>query len=502
MLRRDFLKYSGSAAVTALIGRTSLAAEPAQDTWMYEFTSSEKIWKLGYQTPASDLAAADIPVKGHFPLATVGTLFRNGPAIHDLGGMRNHHWFDGDGMVQRFSIGENKISHLGRVIQTRKYQAEMAQHKRLYNAFGTVFANSIPASSADTINVANTSVLPLQDELLALWEGGSAYALDPVSLEARGVKKWGEQGNAQLNGLPFSAHPKIDTQGTIWNFGIDMQRNMMVLYQIDANGKLRRAAPLRIPNIAMVHDFVVSDRHLIFLLPPLVMDVDKLRSGNSYLDSHQWRPELGTRILVIDKSDWSNTQWLELPAGFLFHTGNAWEDANGVIHLDYVHAADPDALFDTTRNVMRAAYPHIASTQIAKLEIDTKVHQVKQELITLNAEFPRVDPRLVGQRHRHLFLATKSSATRPLFQAITRLDMESGKTEAYDYGADHIAEEHIFVPDKQDGTGWVLGTALDLTRKVTKLSCFRADRLNEGPVAQASLPYALPLGLHGAFVAA
>jgi len=62
-------------------------------------------------------------------------------------------------------------------------------------------------------------------------------------------------------------------------------------------------------------------------------------------------------------------------------------------------------------------------------------------------------------------------------------------------------EEHVFVPDGA-GPGWVLGTAFDFGRQKTLLSCFAADRLAAGPVAQATLPYALPLGLHGAFVPA
>jgi carotenoid cleavage dioxygenase len=63
-----------------------------------------------------------------------------------------------------------------------------------------------------------------------------------------------------------------------------------------------------------------------------------------------------------------------------------------------------------------------------------------------------------------------------------------------------MVEEHVFVPDGP-GPGWVLGTALDFVQQKTLLSCFAADALAAGPVAQATLPYALPLGLHGAFVA-
>ena len=63
-----------------------------------------------------------------------------------------------------------------------------------------------------------------------------------------------------------------------------------------------------------------------------------------------------------------------------------------------------------------------------------------------------------------------------------------------------VVEEHLFVPDGP-GPGWVIGTAFDFARKKTVLSCFVANALADGPVAQATLAHALPLGLHGVFVA-
>lgn len=48
---------------------------------------------------------------------------------------------------------------------------------------------------------------------------------------------------------------------------------------------------------------------------------------------------------------------------------------------------------------------------------------------------------------------------------------------------------------------WVTGTALDWVRKKTLPSCFVANALADGRVAKATLAHALPLGLHGVFVA-
>ena len=80
--------------------------------------------------------------------------------------------------------------------------------------------------------------------------------------------------------------------------------------------------------------------------------------------------------------------------------------------------------------------------------------------------------------------------------------MEDGATQRFDYGAEWMAEEHILVPEHSAAGArarWIVGTALDLRRKETVLSVFLAADVADGPVAQARLPYALPIGLHGCF---
>ncbi len=51
--------------------------------------------------------------------------------------------------------------------------------------------------------------------VFALWEGGSAIEIDPDSLATRGPTEWRED----LIAAPFSAHPLIDVDGSVWNFG-------------------------------------------------------------------------------------------------------------------------------------------------------------------------------------------------------------------------------------------------------------------------------------------
>ena len=499
-LLRRLLAAGSVSPLLQLIPSMSAHADTldAPDAWQAQFDASTMPWKSAFATPRGDLPLTAARVRGRFPDAVAGTLYRIGPAGHDLGGERYHHWFDGDGMAHRFVIAGSEVHHQGRYVATAKRAAEMRAGRRLTEGFGTVFKGTDEVTSPDSMNVANISMLHVGGELLALWEGGSATRLDPQTLETRGIKTW----RADLAGVPFSAHPRVEPDGTVWNFGVSSNSGLLLLYEIAPDGVLRRADALPLADLPMIHDFAVTARHLVFLLPPLVYDVKRRMAGASVLDSHVWRPELGMRALVIDKKDWKRQQTFMLPVGFLFHLGNAWEEetASGtVVHVDYARSADASTLFVSTRDVMRGKLVRAASPTLAVAGLDLGSGKATQVDLAAEAEFPRIDPRSVGLRHGHVLHATNPLVGLPMLSAIAKTNVESGSSQVFSYGKESVVEEHLFVPDGR-GPGWVLGTVFDYAQKKTVLSCFAADALTDGPVAQATLPYALPLGLHGTFV--
>lgn len=499
MKRRELLTLGLAAGGLPWLA-TMAAPVNEPDSWQAQFAASREPWTPAFATPAGDFPLTRATVRGRFPDAVAGTLYRNGPAGHVLGGERYHHWFDGDGMVQRFVIDGREVHHQGRYVATTKWVAEMKAGRRLTEGFGTVFSGRDEVTSPDAMNVANISLLPLGGELLALWEGGSATRLDPRSLQSRGLKTW----RSDLEGAPFSAHPRTEPDGTVWNFGVVAQRGLLLLYEIAPDGALRRADALALGEMPMVHDFVVTERHLVFLLPPLVYDPQRRAAGASVLDAHVWRPERGLRALVIDKADWTRRQEFRLPSGFLFHLGNAWEEeaAGGtVIHLDFARSDDARGLLLDTRELMRGRAGGTPGPRLTAATLDLRSGEATQTDLGIEAEFPVVDQRLTGRRHRQLFHATGTRGGLPLWNAIAATDVETGISQRFSHGPQTIVEEHLFAPDGL-GPGWVIGTVHDLAQKRTVLSCFAADALSDGPVAQATLPYALPLGLHGTFVAA
>ena len=117
------------------------------------------------------------------------------------------------------------------------------------------------------------------------------------------------------------------------------------------------------------------------------------------------------------------------------------------------------------------------------------------------AEYPRIDPRRTGQRHRKTFaLSGSGSEDGWPFRRVASIDPEQGAIDGWTYPRDQIPEEHVFVPrGEAEGDGWLIGPHLDVGREATGLNVFDAKHISEGPVWQGILPYPLPLGLHGTF---
>jgi len=159
---------------------------------------------------------------------------------------------------------------------------------------------------------------PRHGKLLALWEAGSPYRLDAQTLTTLGVKNFGDK----FKGLPFSAHPLDDGQGGLWNFGVWYVggEKQLLVYQVASDDSIARMEVIELPQASYLHAFAQSENKLVFYISSCVYE-----EGETYVDAFKWRPELPSQLLVIDKADFSVRQLHRLPAGFVFHFGQAIE---------------------------------------------------------------------------------------------------------------------------------------------------------------------------------
>jgi all-trans-8'-apo-beta-carotenal 15,15'-oxygenase len=495
--RRDRLRQALNAALVGRAGGSPAATDDGAVA--FNRALAETPWLIGWAGRDRDAVVDDLTVEGRMPPDLGGMFYRNGPARHEVGGLRYRHWFDGDGFVQAFRFAHGRVSFRGRFVATAKRRAESAAGRALMPTFDTLPPGAAAMADPDAMNVANIHVLPLGDRLLALWEGGSAHDLDPDTLDTRGIHVW----RPDLAGLPFSAHPKVEPDGTVWNFGLSLRDGRLWIYRIDPDGRLHSASAIDAGQRGMMHDFAVTRRHLLFLMPPFLAEDSRDPRPKAVLDRFGWHPDRPTLVLVVDKDDPTRRRRYELPPGFGFHFTNAWEEADGTIRFLFHMAADASVLTQALRRVMRGEVASFSPTRplLAALHPDGRA-----DVIWPNApfsEFPTVDPRVVGLPTRHAYQVERTGTEIGFrLNAVVRRDLAAGAEDRFDFGRDVLAEEHIVVPRPAataEGDGWLIGTVLDVARRRTAVTVFDALRLADGPVARAWLPFALPLGFHGRF---
>lgn len=480
------------AAAAAGAAGLSHAAAPG-DAWRSSYTP--------YNGPLkAPLDSGPLHIEGRWPAALQGTLYRVGPARRELGGVAMNHWFDGDGMLQAFRFESGKVSHRGGLLATPKLKAEEAAGRLLYSGFAQTLPQSPPLNGPDTVNPANINLLPLpaSRELLALWEGGSALSVDPQSLQAKGFKVW----SPDTQGAPFSAHPRVAPDGTVWSFGYMPGTGRLLVYEISPGGQLRRQHVLPAPQADMVHDFAITERHLVFLLMPLKFS-GTLGAGNP-LSHYRWEEKSPLVVLLVDKADFK-VQRFELPATGVFHLANAWEQG-GTVQVRFV--AQPDILGVMQKmDVNRSRSAKTGATQWTEITLNPATGQADmQALGPDHVEFPRIHPARNGLPTRFTTLLTRSrqmDARVDGFDSV--LTLHGGQQKNHCYGDGWIAEEHVYVPSSTnapEGRGWLVGTAYHWPSERTALSVFDASAVDAGPQARVTLPYGLPLGLHGQFVPA
>ncbi|SFF96507.1 Retinal pigment epithelial membrane protein [Mycobacterium sp. 455mf] len=125
---------------------------------------------------------------------------------------------------------------------------------------------------------------------------------------------------------------------------------------------------------------------------------------------------------------------------------------------------------------------------------------VAEPLAQMGCEFPQIDQRRSTQAHSVTYVTVPSDGEGS-GEGIGRFDHAGGSVQAY-CPPGHKLVEPIFVPrpgSSAEDDGWVLTVGYDETQHRSRLMVFDAPRVDAGPIAEAWLPFHLPMSYHGAF---
>ena len=466
-------------------------------------TSTKKAWAKALTNPAPEFPPTQLPVlSGQIPEGLRGTLYRNGPGRLERGGDRAGHWFDGDGAILAVHFRDRTATALYRYVQTAGYQAETAAGKFIYSNYGMTAPGPLWQRWGKPVkNAANTSVLALPDKLLALWEGDNPHALDLETLETRGLDNLGGLDNT----LPYSAHCKRDPDtGYIFNFGITAgAKGKLNLYKSNPTGKIVQKTTFLLDGIPAIHDFVMAGRYLVFFVPPLRLNPLPLLAGlRCYSESFDWKPQLGTQILVFDRETLSLVSRSETDPWFQWHFANGWVDSTGAIIINLVEYQD----FTTNQYLKEVATGQtttLAKATLWQVRIEPETAKVQQaeEILNRHCEFPVVSPSEVGQPSRYTYLSVRREGvdiSQEMFGAIARFDSLTGNLTCADFGENCYPTEPIYARDAIDrDRGWILTLVYDGNSHTSAVWIFDSLDLAGAPVCRLGLPSVVPMGFHG-----
>ena len=184
---------------------------------------------------------------------------------------------------------------------------------------------------------------------------------------------------------------------------------------------------------------------------------------------------------------------------------NAYDDGDAVV-LDAARFPrmlfmNPDAADDGHRN---ADMP-----KLHRWRLDRRTGALKSTpLDDRVGEFPRVDERRLGDKHRFGYMAggdADEEERQLLFTAVHKYDLERGRTEVRTFGRGNGVGEPLFVPrmpDAAEDDGYVLVLAYDRTRNSSEFLILDARDITAEPIATVRLPHRVPYGFHGNWVPA
>jgi carotenoid cleavage dioxygenase-like enzyme len=441
-----------------------------------------------------------LKVTGELPRELNGTLYRNGP--NPQFEVPGAHWFVGDGMLHAFHLENGRASYRNRWIRTPKWQAEHDAGRALFHGFAGKLPDA-PASVTRDGGVANTNIIFHGGRLLALEEGHPPTEIEPGTLKRTGYCDY----KGAISG-PFTAHPKIDPlTGEMVFFGYNAAGPFtpaLSFGSVNASGVVTRFDRFDAPYASMVHDFIVTENHLLFPVLPITGSMDRAMRGKP---PYAWEPEKGAYVGVMKRNGSAkDLVWFRAENCYVFHVMNAWEEENRIIAdvMQFEEAplfTHPDGS-PTDPNKSRARLCRWTFDLAGNTDRFTQTY-----LDDMTGEFPRIDDRRAGLKSKHGWYAC-ANPDLPAFSwlsGIVHVDGNGKRLGNYLLPAGDTISEPAFVEraaDAAEGDGWLLSVVWRARENRSDLAVFNATDIEAGPVALVHLGHRVPDGFHGNWVGA
>ena len=431
-----------------------------------------------FRPTRQEVTLAALDVTGSIPRHLDGRYVRIGPNPIGNPDPATHHWFVGEGMVHGVRLRDGRAEW---------YRNRFVRSSGVAEALG----GPAPAGRANPVfpDVSpNTNVIRSAGRTLAISEGG----IRPYSL----TEDLDTIGPCDFDGtLPvgWTAHPHADpTTGELhavsYFFGWGNTLHYTVL---GTDGRITRQVEIGVHGSPMVHDFSLTSGHVIVYDLPVAFDLAMV-SGPDLGFPYRWDPEYPARVGVMPRdSDGSDVRWFDVEPCYVFHPMNAFEDGDTIV----IDLARHPKMFDTAR-----LGPSEGPPTLDRWTIDLAAGKVIETCLDdRGQEFPRIDERRTGLRHRVGYTVGASlnaSADLEMTSAVHRHDLIEGRAESRSFGRHVGVSEFVFVASSDDaaeGDGVLMGYTHDRTTEESTLTILDAQSLETVASVGDSRPHPIRL---------
>lgn len=464
---------------------------------------------MGFASLDTETDIPDLPVQGRLPDWLAGTLVRNGPALFDANGTTFRHWFDGQAMLHRFDIGGGTVSYRNRFLDTDALRSVRDRGRIGYLEFatdpcGSIFSRYRARWKGKATPNACVNVGDFGDTALAMSETPLAVEFDPATLETVGVKRWADD----LGGGTTTAHPHLDpTTGEPLNYLLKFGRTCEYRVHRVRTDTFERVlvGAYRTEQPGYLHSFGITRKYVVLVVYPFVVNaLSFLLRDRPFIENFRWRPELGTRIVLIGLADGRVRGEYRTDPFFAFHHINAYDvdggSDDGVV-LDICSYDDATAVDALYLNKMRGAIP-APQPFPTRYRVNTATGTVESRKLADQAfELPRINyGDHNGRPYRYAYGAGALDPGGSNFlDQLVKLDTTTGDTVVWREVGSYPGEP-VFVPApgaENEDDGVLLSVLLDSRERKSCLLVLDAARFTE--LARATVPHAIPFGFHGQF---
>jgi carotenoid cleavage dioxygenase len=498
--RRAFLGAAALGTGAALAGLGSspavAAADPAAGAPQVDFP--EKFGAFGGGAPGTNNRAEidlyDCEVEGKLPADLDGTWFRVGPDPQypkpdkyagDIA-------FDGEGHVSAFRFKNGHVDYKTRYAKTQRWKAQHAARRSLFGMYRNPLTDD-PSVKGLSRGTANTQLFVHHKKLLVFKEDSPPVYMDPHTLET--VDDYYTFGG-KLKSQTHTAHPKIDSEtGEYISFGYEanglLSKDIHV-FSADRNGAINWAVTVQAPYAGMMHDFAVTQKHVILYLTNMVSDMDRIKAGGVHFSYDSQRPcYLG---IMRRGGDGKDLKWFTGTNYFCTHVMGAWTDGDKVtLDMDggegnqfpfFPSLHEP---FDPVKGTgyLRRFTVDLSSKTNDRYQTETLFPQVSGMLA-------RQDDRYHTQHYRYGYMISTGGWA--------MVDHATGQVQMVKV-PDYSLSEMTFIPRKKgapEGDGYLIG--LGGSQKEagrTDLVLFDTKEIAAGPVARVKMPFKCVGQVHG-----